>query len=100
MADSEARRHVIDQILTYAYIYKFDGINIDFENLYLSDKDNLTQFMRELVPLAHQMNLAVSIDVGVPGGSEAYSRCYDHEELGKVADYVMVMTYDQYWSAH
>lgn len=100
LADSEARRHVIDQILTYAYIYKFDGINIDFENLYLSDKDNLTQFMRELVPLAHQMNLAVSIDVGVPGGSEAYSRCYDHEELGKVADYVMVMTYDQYWSAH
>ncbi|HQM95463.1 MAG: glycosyl hydrolase family 18 protein [Clostridia bacterium] len=100
LADSDARRHVIDQILAYAYIYKFDGINVDFENLYLSDKDNLTQFIRELVPLAHQMNLAVSIDVGIPGGSEGYSLCYDHKELGKAADYVMVMTYDQFWSSH
>ncbi|MFA5341003.1 MAG: glycosyl hydrolase family 18 protein [Clostridia bacterium] len=100
LGDSEARRHVIDQILAYAYIYKFDGINVDFENLYLSDKDNLTQFIRELVPLAHEMNLAVSIDVGIPGGSEGYSLCYDHEQLGKTADYVMVMTYDQYWSSH
>jgi spore germination protein YaaH len=100
LADSDARRHVIDQILAYAYIYKFDGINVDFENLYLSDKENLTQFIRELVPLAHQMNLAVSIDVGIPGGSEGYSLCYDHEQLGKAADYVMVMTYDQFWSTH
>lgn len=100
LADSEARKYVIEQILTYAYIYKFDGINVDFENLYLSDKDNLTQFIRELVPLAHEMNLAVSIDVGIPGGSEGYSLCYDHYELGKVADFVMVMTYDQYWSSH
>lgn len=100
LADSEARKYVIEQILTYAYIYKFDGINVDFENLYLSDKDNLTQFIRELVPLAHEMNLAVSIDVGIPGGSEGYSLCYDHYELGKAADFVMVMTYDQYWSSH
>jgi hypothetical protein len=100
LADSDARRHVIDQILAYAYIYKFDGINVDFENLYISDKYNLTQFIRELVPLAHKMNLAVSIDVGIPGGSEGYSLCYDHKELGKAADYVMVMTYDQFWSSH
>ncbi len=100
LADSKAREKVIDQLLAYAYICGFDGINVDFENLYLSDKDNLTQFIRELVPLAHEMNLAVSIDVGIPGGSEAYSLCYDHEELGKAADYVMVMTYDQYWAGH
>lgn len=100
LADSEARRYVIDQILTYAYIYGFDGINVDFENLYITDKENLVQFMRELVPLAHEMQLGVSIDVGIPGGSEGYSLCYDHKELSKVADYVMVMTYDQYWSSH
>lgn len=100
LADSEARRYVIDQLLTYAFIYEFDGINVDFENLYITDKENLVQFIRELVPLAHEMNLAVSIDVGIPGGSEGYSLCYDHLELGKAADYVMVMTYDQFWSSH
>ncbi|MFA7672743.1 MAG: glycosyl hydrolase family 18 protein [Clostridia bacterium] len=100
LRDSDAREHVIKQLLAYASLYGFDGINVDFENLYLTDKENLVQFMRELVPYAHAANLCVSIDVGIPGGSEGYSLCYDHEKLGQIVDYVMVMTYDQYWSTH
>ncbi|MFO7635796.1 MAG: glycosyl hydrolase family 18 protein [Clostridia bacterium] len=97
--DTDAREQVIRQLLAYAQLYGFQGINVDFENVYRSDKDVLTQFMRELRPLAGEMGLIISIDVGVPDGSDTYSLCYDHKALSEVSDYVMVMTYDQHWSS-
>ena len=95
--NTEVRDNMIRQIIAYTALYKFDGINVDFENIYLEDKDAYTQFIRELVPLAHEAGLKVSVAVGIPGGSERYSRCYDHEQIGLIADYVMVMTYDQHY---
>lgn len=94
-----ARDNIIRQMLTYAQLYNLDGINLDFENIYLRDKDAYTQFVREIMPYAHEMGLKISVDVGIPGGSDNYSLCYDHEKLSKAADYIMVMTYDQYWSS-
>ncbi len=96
--DSELREKVIQQILVYAELYQLDGINIDFENVYMKDKDMLTQFVRELAPMAREQGLTVSMDVTVKGGSENWSRCYDRKALAEVLDYVALMTYDQHWS--
>lgn len=96
--DTNAREHIIRQLLAFAALYDFEGINVNFENIFLADRNVLTQFMRELRPLAKLQNLVVSIAVGVPDGSETYSLCYDHRALGEISDYVMVMTYDQHWS--
>ena len=41
---------MIAQILQYAHVYDLDGINLDFENVYLDDKERLVQFVRELTP--------------------------------------------------
>lgn len=97
--DSLLREEVIKKILVYAKLYKLDGINVDFENMYEKDKDMFSQFIRELAPLLREQGLVVSVDVGVPGGSEYYSLCYDRKALAKAADYIMVMTYDQHWSS-
>lgn len=95
---TEARDNLIRQVLAYASLYGFDGINIDFENVYLKDKQALVNFVRELTPMLKEQGLIVSMDVGVPGGSETYSLCYDLTEIGKTVDYVMLMTYDQHWA--
>ena len=95
----DARDNVIRQILSYAQLYNLDGINLDFENIYLKDRDAYTQFVRELMPYAKDMGIKISVDVGIPGGSDNYSLCYDHENLSKAADYIMVMTYDQHWAS-
>lgn len=94
---TDARDNLIRQLLTFASLYELDGINFDFENVLLKDRDMLTQLMREVVPLLKEQGLIVSIDVGVPDGSETYSLCYDHEALGDIVDFVMLMTYDQHW---
>ncbi|MGE5328143.1 MAG: glycosyl hydrolase family 18 protein [Deltaproteobacteria bacterium] len=95
--DSSLREKVIQELLVYVKLYKLEGINLDFENLKLEDKDVYTQFVRELAPPLRQMGVILSVDVGVPGGSDNWSKCYDRKALAEVVDYVMVMTYDQHW---
>lgn len=97
--NTDARDNAIRQILSYASLYNLDGINIDFENIYKQDKDALSQFIREITPFLREQGLVVSIDVNIPDGSDTWSLCYDHEALGEIVDYMMLMTYDQHWSS-
>ena len=99
LASYETRLTMIKQLLSFAEMYNLQGINIDFENVYLKDKDNFTQFVRELTPFLHEQGLVVSVDVTIRGGSEMYSLFADRRELGKVVDYMMVMTYDEHWGS-
>lgn len=94
----ETRMNIIRQLVSFVQVYHLQGVNIDFENVYLKDKDKLTQFVRELTPLLHEQGAVVSMDVTIRGGSEMWSLFYDREALGKVVDYMMVMTYDEHWA--
>lgn len=96
--NTELREKVINQILVYAGLYNLDGINIDFENVYLKDRDALTQFVRELAPILREQGLVISIDVTVKSLSENWSLCYDRKNLGQAVDYMILMAYDEHWA--
>ncbi|WP_053083686.1 glycosyl hydrolase family 18 protein [Rubeoparvulum massiliense] len=99
LQDYGKRKQMIQQLLQYAHMYQLDGINLDFENVYLKDKENLVQFVRELTPYLHEMGLVVSVDVTIHSTSENWSMFYDREAFGEVVDYVIVMTYDEHWGS-
>lgn len=84
------RDNLIKEVLAYSALYKLDGINIDFENMYASDRDAFTQFVREITPFLKEQGLVVSVDVND-------IQCYDKKALSEVVDYVMYMSYDQHW---
>jgi spore germination protein YaaH len=84
--------------LVFSSLYNLDGINIDFENMHFHDRDLLTQFMRELTPLAHEQGLTVSIDVTMISNSLNWSRIYDRPALAEIVDYVALMAYDEHWA--
>ncbi|MEW9701345.1 glycosyl hydrolase family 18 protein [Paenibacillus sp. SI8] len=94
----DRRMTTIKQLLGFAQTYKLQGFNIDFENVYLKDKDNLVQFVRELTPFLHEQGLSVSIDVTPKSTNEMWSMFYDRPALAEVVDYMMVMAYDEYWA--
>lgn len=94
--DANLRTKVIKQILTYVDLYNLDGINLDFENMHLKDKDAYVQFVRELTPLLHEMDRVVSVDVTFISRSENWSMVYDRPKLAEVVDYMMVMAYDEH----
>ncbi|NBD24347.1 glycosyl hydrolase family 18 protein [Paenibacillus glycinis] len=99
LASAATRLKMIQQMAAFAQMYKLQGINLDFENIYTADKANLVQFVRELTPYMHEMGVVVSIDVTPKSNSEMWSLYFDREALGKVVDYMMVMAYDEHWAA-
>jgi spore germination protein YaaH len=89
---------IIKQLLSFAKMYQLQGINIDFENVYLKEKENLVQFVKEMTPFMHEKGLVVSLDVTPKSTNEMWSMFYDRPALAKVLDYMMVMTYDEHWA--
>lgn len=98
LASPRARQNVMRQLAVYSLIYDLDGINIDFENVYDEDKERLTAFVGEMSDLFRKMGLVSSIDVTVPAQSSYWSLCFDRKALAEKVDYMMVMTYDEYWA--
>jgi spore germination protein YaaH len=95
----ETRKKMTRQLLAFAEMYELDGINIDFENVYLKDKDALVQWVREAAPLLHDQGLVISMDITTKSLSETWSMFYDRPALGKLVDYLVLMAYDEHWAS-
>lgn len=97
--DDVYRRRSIAQIAFYSALYDLDGVNIDYENMYLDDQDKFTQFIAELSSVLKEQNVVLSIAVTVPGGSDQWSKVYDRKSLAKHVDFMMLMAYDEFWAS-
>jgi len=94
--DYKLREKLINNIMDIVSTYKIDGINIDFEYMYENDKDMFSRFIIELAPRLREYGKVLSVDVTAPDGSGSWSMCYNRHLIGKVADYIVFMAYDQY----
>lgn len=93
--DSKTRSEIIDEIINTSINNKYDGINIDFENMYLKDKDVFSVFIKELYCKAKKENIPLSVDITILSNSETWSRCFDRDVIGYYSDYVVLMAYDE-----
>ncbi|MDO5557632.1 MAG: glycosyl hydrolase family 18 protein [Clostridia bacterium] len=94
--DYELRTKLINNIVELAIQNNFDGINIDFENMYEKDKEMFSRFIIELAPRLREYGMILSVDVTAPDGAGTWSMCFDRNEIAKAADYIVFMGYDQY----
>lgn len=88
------RENLINQLISSAIQYGFDGINVDFEYITADFAEDYVQFLRELSVKCRNNGIVLSIDDKVPLGFNEY---YNRKEQGIIADYVIVMAYDEYW---
>ena len=94
--DYKLREILINNIVDIVLQYNLDGINLDFEYVQQSNKDVYTRLIIELAPRLKEYGKVLSVDVTAPDGSADWSECYDRNAIGKVADYIVFMAYDQY----
>lgn len=87
------RENLINQVIGAALQSGVDGINLDFELISTECGEHYIQFVRELSVKCRQNGLVFSIDNYVP---QPYNEHYDLEEQGIVADYVVIMAYDEH----
>lgn len=88
------RENLINQLISEALRVGIDGINVDFEKVSTECGDHYIQFIRELSVRCRQNGLVLSVDNYVPKG---YNMQYNRKEQGIVADYVVIMGYDEHF---
>ena len=94
-ASTAARKKLIASLMQDAKTYGFDGINLDVEGIKASAGPHYVQFIRELSIDCRKEGLVLSIDSYVPA---SYSAFYNWAEQGRVADYVVMMGYDEHYA--
>ena len=87
------RTKIINQVIAEAIEKGIDGINLDFELVSSECGAHYIQFVRELSVRCRQNGLVFSVDNYVP---QPYNEHYDIGEQGTVADYVVIMGYDEH----
>ena len=88
------REKLINTLMDYVLAYDIDGINVDFESLSGETGEHFTQFLRELSIPCRLNGIVLSVDNYVPRESNTF---YNRKEQGIVADYVIIMGYDEHW---
>ncbi len=89
-----SRAKVIETTVSDAVSVGADGVNLDFELVAAEDGQSFVEFVRELSIACRKAGLVFSVDNYVPMNFNDY---YDLEEQGIVADYVIIMGYDEHY---
>lgn len=96
---------VIAQLITEAKAGHYVGWQFDFEHIYAEDRDAYSAFVERAAKQLHARGLKLSVAVvgrtsddpaDLPEGSwENWAGVYDYARIGKAADFVSVMAYDE-----
>ncbi|MET3291956.1 UNVERIFIED_CONTAM: spore germination protein [Brevibacillus sp. OAP136] len=94
-----ATARLIDNLVAQAVKMKATGINLDFENIPADDRAKYTQLISQLSAKLHQnkKQLVVSVPAKLSDDpKETWTYAYDYRGIGSKADFLQVMSYDEY----
>lgn len=94
LSSTTKRQRLAQNIAATAVEFGLDGINLDFERVTEDCGVHYVQFLRELSIQCREKGLVFSIDNYVPFNFNDYYRL---DIQGQVADYVIIMGYDEHW---
>lgn len=95
LSNTSSRERLENKLLSLAIEYNLDGLNIDFETIKEENGEDFIQFVREMAVKCSNNGIVLSINDYVP---VSYREYYNYEEQGEVADYVVIMAYDEHYS--
>jgi hypothetical protein len=90
MSDKHLRKQFLNTLVTICHRNRFQGINIDLEELAINDNALLTNFVKELSMLFHDNDMYVTQDIA------PFNEDYDVEPLARYNDYLFLMAYDEH----
>ena len=94
LSSTTKRQMLVQSIVDTAAGLGLEGVNIDFEGLTQECGVHYVQFLKELSVLCRSSGLILSIDNYVPFH---FNNFYRLDVQGQIADYVIIMGYDEHW---
>ncbi|MCR5609810.1 MAG: hypothetical protein K6G26_12185 [Lachnospiraceae bacterium] len=95
LKDTDKRETLEKNIVNKVKEYNAEGVNVDFECVTVESSPYYIQFIRELSVLCRKEKLVLSVDSYV---SMPYNAFYYRDKVAEVADYVVIMGYDEHHS--
>lgn len=105
-----AEQHAIDEMVKVCKANHYAGLQIDFEHILLKDRNAYSLFFEKVAKALHNNGFLASVTI-VPRltdrapvsysgklALEHWNGAYDYAALGKTADFVTLMAYDQHGS--
>jgi len=100
LVNASVRATAVHNLVNAVLQNHLDGVNIDFESIDGTDAQGLVDFVSAVHQALAPHGIATSVAVGprtssqLPVGDQ--SDAYSYAALGKVSDYVVLMTYDEH----
>ncbi len=94
------RQTLINNILSQLKANNYKGINIDLEGVFYYDRNYYTTFIIELYNALNSQGFTITVSVPAKTSdspTNPWSGAYDYAEIGKYADKVVLMTYDEHY---
>lgn len=108
LANPEARARAVESMVELCRRNGYAGIQFDFENIHVNDRDAYTEFYREAAGALHAEGFLISMAVVhrpdiLPGPSQYHKWLfknwragYDLEAIAEIGDYISLMSYSQH----
>ncbi len=100
LVNATLRQTAVRNLVSAVLANHLDGVNIDFESIDGSDAQGLVDFVSAVHRLLAPHGLLTTVAVGPRSSTQLAisdeSDAYNYAALGRVADYVVLMTYDEH----
>ena len=99
LTDPDARARAVDALAREAERHGLDGITLDLEGVPPGDREALSAFVQELADRLRRDGRYLGVAVPARTAddpSQAFSAAYDYRALGRSADGLWLMTYDEH----
>ena len=94
----ENRESLAQQIAQYVEEYNLDGINLDIENVTHNERKSYTDKIRLLrEKIMAEKEVSVAVAANPKNWQVGWHGSYDYAALGKYADHLMIMAYDEHY---
>lgn len=96
LSDPQKRATLISESVSLVKEHDGDGINIDFENIRSSQRENLSLFMTALSYELKSEIPEAELSICLP--AVYWTEAFDLDVLSDVCDYLIIMGYNYFWS--
>jgi spore germination protein len=98
-ASPAAQARAVESLLALVEVNGYDGVNLDFEGIPPQDRARFTAFVGRLAETFHRHGYYVTLSVPAETADapeDSWTGAYDYRALGRVADLLMIMAYDEH----
>jgi hypothetical protein len=99
LSDPALRAKTVNQIAETINVNGLEGVDLDFESVAVSQRENFVTFVKEIRAKIGKDKIITLSLMPRSKDSQYWYDGYDYYGLSQVADYIIIMCYNEHWSS-